>query len=92
MKRGKRPLTDEMDKIRKLGEKETYKYLGILEPDTIKQEEVIEKIKNISREPKNYSRQKYITEPYQRNKYMNRDHFWSGQKKNLNKSTREQEN
>ena len=41
MKSGKRHLTDGMklpnqDKIRTLGEKETYKYLGILEADTIK--------------------------------------------------------
>ena len=33
------------DKIRTLGEKETYKYLGILEADTIKQKEMKEKIK-----------------------------------------------
>ena len=32
------------DKIRILGEKETYKYLGILEADTIKQVEMKEKI------------------------------------------------
>ena len=41
MKSGKRQLTDGMelpnqDKIRMHGEKETYKYLGILEADTIK--------------------------------------------------------
>ena len=44
IKSGKRHLTDGMelpnqDKIRTLGEKETYKYLGILEADTIKQVE-----------------------------------------------------
>ena len=44
MKSGKRPLTDGMElpnqnKIRKLGEKEIYKYLGILEADTIKKVE-----------------------------------------------------
>ena len=33
------------DKIKTLGEKETYKYLGILEADTIKQVEMKEKIK-----------------------------------------------
>ena len=33
------------DKIRTLGEKETYKYLGNLEADTIKQVEMKEKIK-----------------------------------------------
>ena len=50
MKSGKRHLTDwielqNQDKIRMLGEKETYKYLGILEADTIKQVEMKEKIK-----------------------------------------------
>ena len=48
MKRGKRHMTDGMeqpnyDKIRTLGEEETYKYLGILEPDTIKQVEMKDK-------------------------------------------------
>ena len=33
------------DKIRMLGKKETYKYLGIFEADTIKQVEMKEKIK-----------------------------------------------
>ena len=42
---GKRRLTDRMelpnqDKIRTLGEKETYKYLGNLEANTIKQVEM----------------------------------------------------
>ncbi len=32
------------EKIRTLGEKETYKYLGILEADTIKQVEMKDKI------------------------------------------------
>ena len=41
MKCGKRNMTDGMElqfrgKIRRLGENETYKYLGILEADTIK--------------------------------------------------------
>ena len=50
MKSGKRHLTGEMElpnqvKIRTLGEKETYKYLGILDADTIKQVEMKEKIK-----------------------------------------------
>ena len=50
MKSGKRHLTDGMelpnqDKIRTLGEKETFKYLGILEADTIKQVKMKEKIK-----------------------------------------------
>ena len=50
MKSGKRHLTNGMelprqDKIRTLGDKETYKYLGILEADTIKQVEMKDKIK-----------------------------------------------
>ena len=50
MKSGKWHLTDGMElpnqeKIRTLGEKETYKYLGILEAETIKQVEMKEKIK-----------------------------------------------
>ena len=49
MKSGKRHMTDGMelpnhDKIRTLGENETYKYLGILEADTIKQVEMKDKI------------------------------------------------
>ena len=48
MKSGKRYMTDGMelpnhDKIRTLGEKETYKYLRILKPDTINQMEMIRK-------------------------------------------------
>ena len=50
MKSGKRHLTDGMelpnhDKIRTLGENETYNYLGILEADTIKQVEMKDKIR-----------------------------------------------
>ena len=50
MKSGKRHQPDGMElpnqnKIRTLGEKETCKYLGILEADTIKQVEMKEKIK-----------------------------------------------
>ena len=49
MKSGKRHMTDGMelpnhDKIRTLGENESYKYLGILEADTIKQVEMKDKI------------------------------------------------
>ena len=57
MKIGKRALTGWMklpneDKTRTAGEKETYKYLGILGVDTINQEQMKEKVK------KGYSRQK----------------------------------
>ena len=49
MKSGKRHMTDGMelpnqDKIRTLGENETYEYLGILEADTIKQVQMKDKI------------------------------------------------
>ncbi len=49
MKSGKLQLTDEMelpnqDKIKTLAENETYKYLGILEADAIKQVEMNDKI------------------------------------------------
>ena len=49
IKSGKRHITDGIelpnhDKIRTLGENETYKYLGILEADTIKQVEMKDKI------------------------------------------------
>ena len=49
MKSGKRHLTDGIelptqDKIRMLAENETYKYLGILEADTIRQVEMKNKI------------------------------------------------
>ena len=68
MKRGKRHLTWGMelpnqDKIRTFGEKETCKYLCILEADTIKQVKMKEKKsrKNIS-EKESYSRQNYNAE------------------------------
>ena len=49
IKNGKRHMTDGMelqnqDKIRMLGKNETYKYLGILEADTIKHVEMKDKI------------------------------------------------
>ena len=49
MESGKRYLTDGMelpnkDKIKMLAENETYKYLSILEADTIKQVEMKDKI------------------------------------------------
>ena len=46
-----------------LGEMETYKYLGILEADTIKQAEMKEKEKkNTSGEQESYSKPNYIAE------------------------------
>ena len=68
MKSSKRHLTDgielpNQDKIRTLAENETYKYLGILVTDTIKQVEMKNKIqKNISGELENYSIQSSLAE------------------------------
>ena len=61
MKSCKRHMTDGMelpnhDRIRTLEENETYKYLGILEADTIKQVQMKDMM-NISGERENYSRQ-----------------------------------
>ena len=72
MKSGKRPMTDGMelpnqDKIRTLGENETYKYLGILEADTIKQ---VQMKKNISGELEKYSRQNYVAEILSKEKIL----------------------
>ena len=56
VKSGKRLMTEWMElsnqeKIRTLGEKKTYKYLGMLEADTVKQGEMKEKIfKSVSQE------------------------------------------
>ena len=52
MKSGKRHITEvieltNQEKIRTLGEKETCKYLGILEANTVKQVEMEEKIKKV---------------------------------------------
>ena len=68
MKSGKRHLTDGMElpnqnKIRTLEEIENYKYLGILEADTIKQGEMKDKIqKEYCRKLENYSRQNSLAE------------------------------
>ena len=64
MKSGKRHMNDGMDlpnhnKIRTLEENETYKYLCILEADTIKQVQMKDTIRKeyLSGERENYSRQ-----------------------------------
>ena len=49
------------DRIRILWENESYKYLGILEADTIKQEEMKDK-QSISGDLENYSRQNSLAE------------------------------
>ena len=50
------------DKIRMLGEKESYKYLGILEADTIKQVGMKEKVKEYLRRTRKLLKTKYIAE------------------------------
>ena len=62
MKRGKRHMAEGMElpiqeKNRTPGERETYKYLTVLEAETIKQVEMKEKIrKNTSREQESYTK------------------------------------
>ena len=69
MKSGKPHLTNGMelpnqDKIRTLGEKETYKYLEILKADTTKEVLMKGRIKKATRD-------KTIKQkPYQKNKYL----------------------
>ena len=55
------------DKIRTLGEEETYKYFGILEADAIKQMELKDKIQ---KEYLRRTRKLLETKPHQRNKYL----------------------
>ena len=68
MKSGKRYPTDGIElpnqvKIRMLAESETYKYLAILEADTIKQVEMKNKIqKEYFMRTRNYSRQSSLAE------------------------------
>ena len=71
MKSGKWHMTDGMelpnqDKIRTLGENETYKYLGILEADTIK----VEMKDQIQKEYLRRTRKLLKQKPHQRNKYL----------------------
>ena len=63
LKSRKREITERIklpnyQRIRKLGEKENYKHLGILEADTIKQAEMKEKFlkKSTSNERENFSK------------------------------------
>ena len=105
MKSGKRHLTDGMElpnqyKIRMLAGNETYKYLGILETDNIKQVQMKDKIQ---KEYLRRTRKLLETKLSNRNliKRINTlavplvdipDPFSSGPEMNLNKWTKEQEN
>ena len=77
MKRGKRHMTERIElrnqeRIRTLGEKETYKYLGILEADTIKQVELKEKnLKIVSQENEKTTRNQTVQqESHRRDKHL----------------------
>ena len=75
MKSRKRHMTDgielpNQEKIRTHGEKETYKYLGIVEADTIKEEEMKEKLESVSLENEKVTwNQTILQEPCKRDKY-----------------------
>ena len=68
MKSDKRHMTDRVelpnqDNIRTLGEKETYKYLSILEANTVKQVEMKEKIqKEYLRRTRKLGEKKHVAE------------------------------
>ena len=76
MKSGKRHMPDGMElsnheKIRTLGENETYKYFGILEADTIKQVQIKDKIqKEYLRRTRKLLDKTLQQKPHQRNKYL----------------------
>ena len=73
MKSGKRHMTDGMelpnqDKIRPLGENETYKYLGNLKADNIKQVGMKDKIpKEYLRRTRKLLDKTLLQKPHQRN-------------------------
>ena len=76
-KNGKRHITERIELpnqvvIRTIGEKETYKYLGILEADTIKQQEMKEKReKRVTQKSQKITRNKtLLQEPCQKDKYL----------------------
>ena len=76
MKSRKWHLTDRMklpnqEKIKALGEKETYKYLRILEEDTIKDAEMKKKIERVFQENEKTTRnQAILQKPHQRDKHL----------------------
>ena len=92
MKTGKRHKSEGMelpnhDRIRTFEENETYKYLGILEVDNIKQVQIKDTIR------KEYLRgMRKLLETKLSSTSDTRDPFSSGPEKNLNKWTKEQEN
>ena len=93
MKSGKRHMTDGMelpnhDKIRMLEENETYKYLGILEADTIKQVQMKDTIRKESQENEKTTRDKNLIKginTWAVPKSDIRDAFSNGPETNLNK-------
>ena len=92
IKSGQRHRTDgieppNQDKIRTLGENETYKCLGILEADTIKQVQMKDKIQ---KEYLRRTRKLLETKLFSRN--LIKGIYICGPEKNLNKWTKELEN
>ena len=93
-------LSRSQDKIRTPGKNETYKFLGILEADTIKQVEMIDKIqKEYLRRTRKLLEIKLLSRNLMKGintwavtlvRYW--DPFSSGSEINLNKWTKEQEN
>ena len=77
MKSSKQHITEGVEQsnqvvLRMFGEKETYKYWGIFEADTIKQQEMKEKkLKSVSQKVQKITRDKTLwQEPCQRDKYL----------------------
>ena len=77
IKNDKRHLTNGMElanqvKIRTLAENKTYKYLGVLEAGTIKQEEMKDNIQKeyLRRTRKHTQDRTLLQKPDQRNKYL----------------------
>ena len=72
---GKRQTTEgielpNQERIRTSGEKKTYKYLGILEADTIKQVEMREKKRILQENEKTTQNQTTLQKPHQRDEYL----------------------
>ena len=104
MKSGKRNKTDgveltNQDKIRTLAENDTYKYIGILEAETIKQSEIKKNKKEYLRRPRKLVETKIVSRnlikglSYGLDTSLDiRGPFLSGPEMNLKKWTKEKEN
>ena len=93
MKSGKRHLTDGMelpnqDKIRTLGEKDAYKYLGIFEVDTIKQVDIKEKKKEYLRRTRKLLETKLSSRNFIKVRYWGPLLRWTRELKQMDQRTR----